>query len=95
MASRRSLAPRIARSSPDLSSLRYCFAGGSAMPVEVMKAFEKKYWESDDEIDGYTQMENNFSLFLINENNALQTGLADDREMHLDMAFMSQLQFYF
>ena len=27
----------------DLSSLRYCMAGGAAMPVEVMKAFEKKY----------------------------------------------------
>ena len=27
----------------DLSSLRYCMAGGAAMPVEVMKAFEEKY----------------------------------------------------
>ncbi len=27
----------------DLSSLRYCFSGGAAMPVEVMKEFEKKY----------------------------------------------------
>jgi long-chain acyl-CoA synthetase len=29
--------------SHDLSSLRYCMAGGAAMPVEVMKAFEKKF----------------------------------------------------
>jgi long-chain acyl-CoA synthetase len=27
----------------DLSALRFCMAGGSAMPVEVMKAFEQKY----------------------------------------------------
>ena len=27
----------------DLSSLRYCASGGSAMPVEVMKAFDEKY----------------------------------------------------
>ncbi|MEN8181959.1 MAG: long-chain fatty acid--CoA ligase [Myxococcota bacterium] len=27
----------------DTSSLRFCMAGGSAMPVEVMKAFEEKY----------------------------------------------------
>ena len=27
----------------DLSSLRYCLAGGSALPVEVMRAFEEKY----------------------------------------------------
>lgn len=27
----------------DLSSLRYCASGGSAMPVEVMKAFDAKY----------------------------------------------------
>ncbi|MBW2279580.1 MAG: long-chain fatty acid--CoA ligase [Deltaproteobacteria bacterium] len=27
----------------DLSSLKYCMAGGAAMPVEVMKAFEDKY----------------------------------------------------
>jgi long-chain acyl-CoA synthetase len=27
----------------DLSSLRFCLAGGAPMPVEVMKAFEKKY----------------------------------------------------
>ncbi len=27
----------------DLSSLRYCMAGGAPMPVEVMKAFEEKY----------------------------------------------------
>jgi long-chain acyl-CoA synthetase len=27
----------------DLSSLRWCMAGGSAMPVEVMRAFEEKY----------------------------------------------------
>jgi cytochrome c peroxidase len=29
----------------------------------IEKAFEKKYWESDEEVHGYTQMENNFSLF--------------------------------
>ncbi len=28
---------------PDLSSLRYCMAGGAPMPVEVMKAFEAKF----------------------------------------------------
>jgi len=27
----------------DLSSLKYCAAGGAAMPVEVMKAFDEKY----------------------------------------------------
>ena len=27
----------------DLSALRYCVSGGSAMPVEVMSAFDKKY----------------------------------------------------
>ncbi len=27
----------------DLSSLKYCLAGGSAMPVEVMRAFDKKH----------------------------------------------------
>jgi long-chain acyl-CoA synthetase len=27
----------------DLSSLKYCVAGGSSMPVEVMHAFDKKY----------------------------------------------------
>lgn len=27
----------------DLSSLRYCMAGGAPMPVEVMRAFEEKY----------------------------------------------------
>jgi len=27
----------------DLSSLRYCMAGGAAMPVEVMRAFEEKH----------------------------------------------------
>jgi long-chain acyl-CoA synthetase len=27
----------------DLSSLRYCMAGGAPMPVEVMKAFEERY----------------------------------------------------
>jgi len=27
----------------DLSELRYCLSGGSAMPVEVMKAFEEKF----------------------------------------------------
>jgi long-chain acyl-CoA synthetase len=27
----------------DVSSLRFCFSGGAAMPVEVMRAFEKKY----------------------------------------------------
>ncbi|MDJ0846863.1 MAG: long-chain fatty acid--CoA ligase [Myxococcota bacterium] len=27
----------------DLSSLRFCLAGGAAMPVEVMRAFEAKY----------------------------------------------------
>jgi long-chain acyl-CoA synthetase len=27
----------------DLSSLRYCMAGGAAMPVDVMRAFEAKY----------------------------------------------------
>jgi long-chain acyl-CoA synthetase len=27
----------------DTSSLRYCMSGGSAMPVEVMKAFEERY----------------------------------------------------
>ena len=27
----------------DLSSLRYCMTGGAPMPVEVMRAFEKKY----------------------------------------------------
>jgi long-chain acyl-CoA synthetase len=27
----------------DLSSLRYCVAGGSSMPVEVMHAFDRKY----------------------------------------------------
>jgi long-chain acyl-CoA synthetase len=27
----------------NLSSLRYCVAGGSSMPVEVMRAFDKKY----------------------------------------------------
>lgn len=27
----------------DLSSLKYCVAGGSAMPVEVMRAFDEKY----------------------------------------------------
>jgi long-chain acyl-CoA synthetase len=27
----------------DLSALRYCLAGGSAMPVEVMRAFEAKF----------------------------------------------------
>jgi long-chain acyl-CoA synthetase len=27
----------------DVSSLRYCLAGGAAMPVDVMKAFEAKY----------------------------------------------------
>ncbi len=27
----------------DLSALRYCMAGGAALPVEVMHAFEKKY----------------------------------------------------
>jgi long-chain acyl-CoA synthetase len=27
----------------DVSSLRYCVAGGSAMPVEVMRAFDQKY----------------------------------------------------
>ena len=28
---------------PDLSALKYCMAGGSAMPVEVMRAFEAKF----------------------------------------------------
>jgi long-chain acyl-CoA synthetase len=27
----------------DLSSLKYCISGGSAMPVEVMRAFDEKY----------------------------------------------------
>ncbi len=27
----------------DLSSLKYCMAGGAAMPVDVMRAFEEKY----------------------------------------------------
>lgn len=27
----------------DLSNLKYCYAGGSAMPVEVMNAFDKKH----------------------------------------------------
>jgi long-chain acyl-CoA synthetase len=27
----------------DLSSLKYCLSGGSAMPVEVMRAFDEKY----------------------------------------------------
>ncbi|MET0341121.1 MAG: long-chain fatty acid--CoA ligase [Polyangiales bacterium] len=27
----------------DLSNLKYCMSGGSAMPVEVMRAFEQKY----------------------------------------------------
>ena len=27
----------------DVSSLRYCMAGGAALPVEVMRAFEEKY----------------------------------------------------
>lgn len=27
----------------DLSSLKYCYSGGSAMPVEVMNAFDSKY----------------------------------------------------
>jgi long-chain acyl-CoA synthetase len=27
----------------DLSSLRYCFSGGAAMPVEVMKVFDERY----------------------------------------------------
>ena len=27
----------------DLSALKYCMAGGSAMPVEVMRAFEAKF----------------------------------------------------
>jgi long-chain acyl-CoA synthetase len=27
----------------DVSSLKYCVSGGSAMPVEVMRAFDKKY----------------------------------------------------
>ncbi|MEM9189778.1 MAG: long-chain fatty acid--CoA ligase [Myxococcota bacterium] len=30
-------------SSFDLGSLKYCVSGGSAMPVEVMKAFDEKY----------------------------------------------------
>jgi len=32
-----------AKRAPDLSALKYCMAGGSAMPVEVMRAFEEKY----------------------------------------------------
>lgn len=32
-----------ADSSPDLSSLRWCMAGGAPMPVEVMRAFEEKF----------------------------------------------------
>jgi len=28
---------------PDLSRLRFCMAGGAAMPVEVMRAFEEKF----------------------------------------------------
>jgi long-chain acyl-CoA synthetase len=35
----------------DLSSLRYCLSGGSAMPVEVMKAFDAKYGVSI--LEGY------------------------------------------
>ena len=26
-----------------MASLRFCMSGGAPMPVEVMKAFEKKY----------------------------------------------------
>lgn len=36
---------------PDLSSLRFCMAGGAPMPVEVMKAFEKKF--GVDILEGY------------------------------------------
>jgi len=32
-----------ADSLPDLSSLRWCLAGGAPMPVEVMRAFEEKF----------------------------------------------------
>ena len=32
-----------AKRAHDLSALKYCMAGGSAMPVEVMRAFEEKY----------------------------------------------------
>jgi long-chain acyl-CoA synthetase len=35
----------------DLSSLRFCLSGGSAMPVEVMHAFENKY--KVDVLEGY------------------------------------------
>jgi len=35
----------------DLSSLRFCMAGGAPMPVEVMKAFEAKY--GVDILEGY------------------------------------------
>ncbi|MCP3986078.1 MAG: long-chain fatty acid--CoA ligase [bacterium] len=35
----------------DLSSLRYCMAGGAPMPVEVMKAFEAKF--GVDILEGY------------------------------------------
>ncbi|MCP5056358.1 MAG: long-chain fatty acid--CoA ligase [bacterium] len=36
---------------PDLSSVRYCMAGGAPMPVEVMKAFEAKF--GVDVLEGY------------------------------------------
>ncbi len=29
----------------------------------IKKAFEKKYWDADEMVDGYSQMEHNFSLF--------------------------------
>jgi len=35
----------------DVSTLRYCFSGGAPMPVEVMRAFEKKF--SVDILEGY------------------------------------------
>jgi long-chain acyl-CoA synthetase len=36
---------------PDISTLRYCFAGGAPLPVEVLKAFEKKF--KVDILEGY------------------------------------------
>ena len=40
---------------PDLSSLRICFSGGAALPVEVMKRFEAKYNVPICEGDGPTE----------------------------------------
>jgi cytochrome c peroxidase len=45
----------------------------------IKKAFEKRFWDSDEKVDGYSQMENNFSLFFGLAIQMYETTLVSDR----------------